>query len=142
MTIKELCEKYKCNLTAMYNKLKRKEKELEGHIVIRNGVIQIDEYAEEILKPGERQREMKALIEKGKGVDWELERARGKYEIEIAKRKEAEYKVEELQVRIESLETEISGLKARNGDLLAQVLELEQRLSESERKHSVLFGRR
>ncbi len=46
----------------MYGKLKRKKPELNGHIIMANGIIQIDEYAEDILKPGARQREIRELI--------------------------------------------------------------------------------
>ena len=103
LTIKELCEKYNCNVTSMYGKLKRKKQELSGHIIITNGVIEIDEYAEEILKPGDRQREIRELIEKGKNADWQIESANGRSKIEASKRQGAEENVESLRLENESL---------------------------------------
>ena len=38
MTIKELCEKYNCNITSMYGKLKRKKTELNGHIIMATAI--------------------------------------------------------------------------------------------------------
>lgn len=140
MTIKELCEKYNCDDSGIYKKIKRKQQELEGHIITQNGIVIIDEYAEEKLKPSERQMIMKSFIEKGKGADWELERARGKCEIEASRRRDAENEIEKLRDQNDELRSEILRLRDENGNLLAQVSELKRRLMELEQKPKSLFG--
>lgn len=142
LTIKELCEKYNCNVTSMYGKLKRKKQELSGHIIITNGVIEIDEYAEEILKPGDRQRKIRELIEKGKNADWQIERANGRSKIEASKRQEAEENVESLRLENESLKSELAALSAENQSLLLQITELKHRVEELELKPKSIFNRR
>lgn len=52
MSIQQFCQKYGCDKSAVYRKIKRKHLELSGHIS-ENGVIEIDEYAEKLLKPKE-----------------------------------------------------------------------------------------
>ena len=126
----------------MYGKLKRKKQELSGHIIITNGVIEIDEYAEEILKPGDRQREIRELIEKGKNADWQIERANGRSKIEASKRQEAEENVESLRLENESLKSELAALSAENQSLLLQISELKHRIEELELKPKSIFNRR
>ena len=142
MTIKELCEKYNCNLTAMYNKLKRKRVALGNHVIVQNGIIQIDEYAEEILKPGDRQREIRELIEKGKNADWQIERANGRSKIEASKRQEAEENIESLRLENKGLKSELAALSAENQSLLLQISELKHRVEELELKPKSIFNRR
>lgn len=142
MTIKELCEKYNCNITSMYGKLKRKKPELNGHIIMANGIIQIDEYAEGILKPGARQREIRELIEKGKNADWQIERANGRSKIEASKRQESEENVKLLRLENESLKSDLAALSAENQTLLLQIAELKHRIEELEMKPKSIFNRR
>lgn len=126
----------------MYGKLKRKKPELSGHIIMTNGVIEIDEYAEEILKPGDRQREIRKLIEKGKNADWQIERANGRSKIEASKRQEAEENVESLRLENEGLKSELAALSAENQSLLLQITELKHRVEELELKPKSIFNRR
>lgn len=126
----------------MYGKLKRKKQELSGHIIITNGVIEIDEYAEEFLKPGDRQRKIRELIEKGKNADWQIERANGRSKIEASKRQEAEENVESLRLENESLKSELAALSAENQSLLLQITELKHRVEELELKPKNIFNRR
>ena len=51
MTVKELSEKYHISQQAVYAKIKRKAAQLDGHITKSGGLLVIDEYAEECLKP-------------------------------------------------------------------------------------------
>ncbi len=51
MTVKEFCKKYPISQQAVYAKIKRKSAQLDGHITKSNGLLVIDEYAEECLKP-------------------------------------------------------------------------------------------
>ncbi|WP_455527864.1 hypothetical protein [Huintestinicola sp.] len=142
MTIKELCEKYNCNLTAMYSKLKRKRVALGNHVIVQNGIIQIDEYAENILRPGERQREKRELVEKGKIADWQIERANGRNKIESAKRQEAEEVAAALSFENAKLKAEITDLRNEKDLMLSQIAELKHRIEDLEQKPKSIFGRR
>lgn len=142
MTIKEFCIKYNCNKAGVYKKIKRKETDLEDHIKNENGIIHIDEIGEEILKPGDRQRELKALIEKGKMADWNLERAEGRYNIEKANRRKASDEYAALQIDYKRLQEALDEERKEKETLLAQISELKQRCEELERKHKGIFGRR
>ena len=51
MTVKKFCEKYPISQQAVYAKIKRKSAQLDDHITKLNGLLVIDEYAEECLKP-------------------------------------------------------------------------------------------
>ena len=51
MTVKELSEKYHISQQAVYAKIKRKAAQLDSHITKSGGLLVIDEYAEECLKP-------------------------------------------------------------------------------------------
>ena len=124
----------------MYGKLKRKKTELNSHIIMANGIIQIDEYAEEILKPGDRQREIRELIEKGKNADWQIERANGRSKIEASKRQESEENVKLLRLENESLKSDLAALSAENQALLLQIAELKHRIEELEMKPKSIFN--
>ena len=126
----------------MYNKLKRKRVALGNHVIVQNGIIQIDEYAEEILKPGDRQREIRELIEKGKNADWQIERANGRSKIEASKRQEAEENIESLRLENKGLKSELAALSAENQSLLLQISELKHRVEELELKPKSIFNRR
>lgn len=105
-----------------------------------NGIIQIDEYAEEILKPGDRQREIRELIEKGKNADWQIERANGRSKIEASKRQESEENVKLLRLENESLKSDLAALSAENQTLLLQIAELKHRIEELEMKPKSIFN--
>ncbi|MBD5528759.1 MAG: hypothetical protein HDR02_10215 [Lachnospiraceae bacterium] len=51
MTVKEFSEKYQISQQAVYAKIKRKSAQLDGHITKSGGLLVIDKYAEECLKP-------------------------------------------------------------------------------------------
>lgn len=50
MTVKEFCEKYKISHQAVYTKIRKKKKLLDGHI-FKDGCLVLDSFAEEVLKP-------------------------------------------------------------------------------------------
>ena len=50
MTVKALCEKYKISHQAVYAKIRKKKKLLDGHI-FKDSCLMFDDYAAEILKP-------------------------------------------------------------------------------------------
>ena len=126
----------------MYDKVKRKKDELSGHIYKKNGIIHIDEIGEEILKPGERQRKINELIEKGKMADWNLERAEGRYNIEKANRRKVTDEYETLSREYEALKETLDAERKEKETLLVQISELKQRVEELEQKPKGIFGRR
>ena len=51
MRIKEFCEKYQITPQSVYAKIKRKATLLDSHVMKSNGQLDIDDYAEKLLKP-------------------------------------------------------------------------------------------
>ena len=51
MRIKEFCEKYQITPQAVYAKIKRKAEQLDSHVMKLGGQLEIDDYAEKLLKP-------------------------------------------------------------------------------------------
>lgn len=148
LTVKEFCRKYDCDYSAVYRKIKKKFPMESGHIKIKNGVIHLDDYAEDILKPGNKQQEIKQLISKGKSYEWDMERKDGLILIAKTKRKEAEERVEmllnqigEKEIIIEKLTNELNIIRKTNSEQIARISELEQKIEGYEKKHKSLFGR-
>ena len=148
LTVKEFCRKYDCDYSAVYRKIKKKFPMESCHIKIKNGVIHLDEYAEDILKPGNKQQEIKQLISKGKSYEWDMERKDGLILIAKTKRKEAEERVEmllnqigEKEIIIEKLTNELNIIRKTNSEQIARISELEQKIEGYEKKHKSLFGR-
>lgn len=50
MTVKEFCKKHKISHQAVYAKIRKKKKLLDGHI-FKDGCLMLDNFAEETLKP-------------------------------------------------------------------------------------------
>jgi len=149
MTIKEFCEKYDCDQSAIYRKIKRKKDKLEGHITNENGIIIIDENAEEILKPGELQRKNKELIYKGKSYDSKIRMANIETRIEQAERNRIDNENENLRIEIKKGESRIQELEGiveermkEIADLNITVSELQQEVAELKRKSKkLIWGR-
>lgn len=148
MTIKELCRKYDCDKTSIYRKIKRKGMELEGHILNENGVIIIDEYAEEMLKPGEYQRKTREWIKKGRTYDQSIRKAEIETNIERSERDRIEDENDSLRLRIEKDDNRIQELEETVNEqnkeieiLRMTVSELRQEIDRLERKPKSLFGR-
>lgn len=78
MRISEFCKKYNCDQSAMYQKMKRYSDKINGHVCVKNGAIEIDEIAEEILKPKAKAEvyRLKQQIEEMKKQIVELEKER------------------------------------------------------------------
>lgn len=142
MTIKEFCEKYDCDLSGIYKKIKRKNNELNEHIVKVGKTLIIDEYAEKILKPGENQRKTKQLIDRGKSAAWDIERAEGKANIEWMYRQEAEEQYANLKIKYDEVRETLNVISAERDALLLQLSELNKRIEELERKPKGIFGRK
>lgn len=148
LTVKEFCRKYDCDYSAVYRKIKKKFPMENDHIKVIKGVIHLDKYAEDILKPGIKQQEIKQLISKGKSYEWDIERKDGLILIAKTKRKEAEEraemlhnKLDEREAIIEKLTNELNNIRETNSELMARISELEQKIEGYEKKHKSLFGR-
>lgn len=148
LTVKEFCKKYDCDYSAVYRKIKKKFPMENPHIKVINGVIHLDKYAEDILKPGIKQQEIKQLISKGKNYEWDIDRKNGQILIAKTKRKEAEERAEmllnqlsEKEVIINKLTNELNITRETNSELMAKISELEHKIEENKKKHISFFGR-
>lgn len=63
ISIKEFASTYGCNLYAVYKRIERNKRELEGHIQY-GGKMMLDEYAEQLLVPKTGYKYLKAENEK------------------------------------------------------------------------------
>lgn len=110
MTIKEFADNNQIDISAIYRKIKRNEKRLEGHIRVVNGVINIDEIAETFLLPRN-----KAITQRAEFEKTELEEKyeilisayKGKIENLISEKSELEQEVQKLRQALEQKEEEI-----------------------------------
>lgn len=110
MTIKEFADNNQIDISAIYRKIKRNEKRLEGHIRVVNGVINIDEIAETFLLPRN-----KAITQRAEFEKTELEEKyeilisayKGKIENLISEKSELEQEVQKLRQALEQREAEI-----------------------------------
>lgn len=142
MTIKELCKKYNCDKTGIYKKIKRKRAELNGHIFIEKGIVQIDNVAESILKPKDNHNKINDLIEKGQSAEWEIERAKNKYKYEASKRIEAEEQIEVYKSEILEKDALIESLLKEKEEYLFIISDLKRRIEDLEQKPRGIFGKR
>ncbi len=123
MTVKEFCVENKCDISGIYKKIKRKEKELSGHIWKKNGSYVLDEEAQELLKP---------KFERGLSHRvTELE----KENVEL-KEQNADIVLESRQVEnyINSLESKIDKLESEKVNLIKEIEEWKMRSEKSERE--------
>lgn len=116
MTIKEFADNNQIDISAIYRKIKRNEKRLEGHIRVVNGVINIDEIAETFLLPRN-----KAITQRAEFEKTELEEKyeilisayKGKIENLISEKSELEQEVQKLRQALEQREAEIDLLNTQ-----------------------------
>lgn len=111
MTVKEFCEKYEISLQAVYQKIKSKRKQLDGHIT-KKGCLQIDSFAEELLKPRHATSD---IFSEYKNTKSELRRTNNKFEIlqnELSDKKSEIEKMKNLldekNAKIEDLENQLT----------------------------------
>ena len=71
MTVKDFREKYQITPQAVYAKIKRKAALLDSHVMKSNGQLEIDDYAEKLLKP---RRTDFTLLEKVQNLKIQLEK--------------------------------------------------------------------
>lgn len=110
MTIKEFADNHQIDISAIYRKIKRNEKRLEGHIWLVNGVIHIDDVAQNFLIPKNRMMSKKAEKEKTEiEARYEIEISAYKRKIEnlISEKSELEQEIQKLRQTLEQREEEI-----------------------------------
>lgn len=110
MTIKEFADNNQIDISAIYRKIKRNEKLLEGHIRVLNGVIHIDEVAENFLLPKNKIMSKKSEIEKSeieKKYEIEISAYKRKIENLISEKFKLEQEVQKLRQALEQREAEI-----------------------------------
>ena len=151
MTIKEFCKIYKIDESGIYKKIKRNEKKLEGHIQIVNGTMQLDDAAEELLKPKVSAiiMEMQNEIER-REKEFALLQANSNIQIEeyikmineINEDMAESFKLlKETTEKFEQAEREKAELEEKYNAALDRMKELEQ-LAVSNGKRGGIFGRR
>ncbi len=145
MSITKFCQKYRCDQSAIYRKIKRRQTELEGHIT-ESGVLQLDEFAENLLKPKNTKT---SEIQKLQSVEYELFLEKEKCKNLEFRKNEVEHKLEELQDSYDSLFSDFSEMKIEREKQQAEIdflfsenQSLKSELSEIKDKPRGLFGRK
>lgn len=145
ISIIQFCQKYRCDKSAIYRKIKRKQNELSGHIT-ENGILQLDEFAENLLKP---QRTKISELQKSQSVEYELFLEKEKNKNLEFRKNEVELKFEELQNSYSSLLADFSEMKVECEKqkseidfLFSENQSLKSELSEIKEKPRGLFGRK
>ena len=124
MTVQELCRQYKCNESGIYHKIRRNIEKLDGHIIKKNGKIQLDDYAAEFLIPHiskERDRHDSELAE----LKTSLRNTEIYWKAEKEKSEKLEKEVSDLTIKYDDLKSEFGKLTEVNNELSQKLKELE-----------------
>ena len=120
MRIKEFCEKYQITPQAVYAKIKRKAALLDSHVLKSNGQLEIDDYAEKLLKPCYTDL---ALLEKVQNLKTQLDKKSSECEdlkkslaVEISKNENLQVLLNEKTYIIEDLENQLAEQNTKNAD--------------------------
>ena len=120
MTVKDFCEKYQITPQAVYAKIKRKAEQLDSHVMKSNGQLEIDDYAEKLLKP---QHTDLTLWEKVQNVKKQLDKKTSEREElkksladEISKNENLQVLLNEKISKIEDLENQLAEQNSKNAD--------------------------
>ena len=120
MTVKDFCEKYQITPQAVYAKIKRKAELLNGHVMKSNGQLEIDDYAEKLLKP--RYTDL-ALLEKVQNLKTQLDEKTSECEElkksladEITKNENLKVLLNEKTSKIENLKNQLAEQNSKNAD--------------------------
>ena len=131
MRIKEFCEKYQITPQAVYAKMKRKAALLDSHVLKSNGQLEIDDYAEKLLKP--RCTDL-ALLEKVQNLKSQLDEKSSECEElkksladETSKNENLQIRIVDLNSKITDLENQLAEQNSKNADFenLAAALKTE-----------------
>ena len=112
ISVKDFCEKYDCDVSGVYKKIKHNHEELEGHVVKQDSVYYFDEEAERFLVP--------------------------KYKKCILEKNAEAYRLEET---IENLKKQIQELKDENDEIQKKYDFIFQQNQKLEKENSELHGR-
>lgn len=151
MTIKEFCEKYRYDDSSIYKKIKRNSEKLNEHIKMNNGIIEIDEIAEDILKP-KAKAEVIELNQKLSDAEKTIERAeweRNNMERDFNERLADNFddygrvstELYELTQKYKEALSVIEELKGNIAELEAERDRLNEQLSKQQRTKGI-FGRK
>ena len=120
MTVKDFCKKYQITPQAVYAKIKRKAALLDSHVMKSNGQLEIDDYAEELLKPHYTNL---TLLEKVQNLKIQLEEKISKCENlkkslvdEISKNENLKVLLHEKISNIEDLKNQLAEQNSKNAD--------------------------
>lgn len=151
MTIKEFCKIYKVDESGIYKKIKRKGKKLEGHIVVVDGVMQLDEEAVDMLKPlsfaefMEMENKKNSVIEEMEQLTVKNAEQIEKYNKMISEVnsdfRELELLLADTIRKLKNSEDEKQELEQKYKTAMERVNELEEQLAVESRKRKGIFGR-
>ena len=122
MTIKEFCEIYKCDISAIYQKMKRNEEKLKGHINKVNGKMELDRFAIDFLVPSERKQERK--------YQEDMSELRTTIRTKNREIETLEFEKRELQNTVDEQKEKIQNLENKYRTLLEKATELESENAE------------
>lgn len=124
ITIKEFCEKYRCDYSGIYKKVKRKKSELCNHIFSISGKLVLDEYAENLLMPTERHSQNRKNEETAKAYKEMEYRLQRRLFLTEDKLRECSETINSLNEKIKNLESDKFALIKENENLKKQISEL------------------
>ena len=136
MTVKELCKNYKCNRTSIYNKIKRHEKDLIGHIDTSKKIIELDDYAVDLLIPEKiksREQQISEIAEL-KTMLYNEQTISAKCRADLSEAlnrcRNAEKENSELRKKLESSEIKVNELERKCVRLTAEITELQSQAAD------------
>ena len=133
MTVKALCEKYKISHQAVYAKIRKKKKLLDGHI-FKDGCLMLDSFAEEMLKPVSAEGR---FFEENEILKNELEKKSKNFEnlqdelnFKNEKISNLEKSLNDKISKIENLQNQLAEQNSKNADLIKSVERLTAEIAE------------
>lgn len=134
MKISEFCKSYNIRHQTVYTKIRRHRKQLDGHIV-KDGCMELDDFAVELLKPAVSKTELSEEIESLKS---ELSNKNKKIEelrIELSDKKS---EIENLHSEVYDRDLKISDLRKELNSKNDKISEMENLIAELKNKNSEL----
>ena len=120
MTVKDFCKKYQITPQAVYAKIKRKAELLDSHVMKSNGQLDIDDYAEKLLKPRctdhtllEKVQNLKSQLDEKSSECEELKKSLAE---EISKNENLQVLLNEELSKVEDLKNQLAEQNSKNAD--------------------------
>lgn len=131
MNINEFCSVYSLNKSAVYQKIKRHPELFDGHArkTQFSKILLLDDTAQELLKPSERQQRIKELIRLGEAA--ENKNLNENY-IHRAEINNMQHKIDNLVDKNSALTRKKEELEEENKTLMQKLSDLNQKLSEKD----------